>query len=100
VFHVSPFLRIEGEYRYRFILNDTKVAVWINHVNEAGETLYTSMIGERLPLTSLNLLKCFVRYPLVTFKVIGLIHWQALKLLSKGVRYHRKPPLTSQDISR
>jgi uncharacterized protein len=100
VFHVSPFMKIEGVYRYRFILTDAKVAVWINHVTDAGVMLYTSLIGRRIRLNSRNLAWCFVRYPLVTFKVIALIHWQAIKLISKGISYHRKPPLEAEEVTR
>lgn len=100
VFHVSPFMTIEGSYHYRFILSDKKVAVWINHETDDGMMLHTSMIGKRIPLTNKNLLICFVRFPLVTFKVIGLIHWQALKLFTKGIRYHRKPPQQTPTMTR
>lgn len=92
MFHVSPFMRIDGTYRYRFIFSDTKIAVWIIYEQNDGVVLHTSLIGTRHPLNARNLAYCFVRYPLVTFKVMALIHWQALKLALKGVRYHRKPP--------
>jgi DUF1365 family protein len=100
VFHVSPFMEIRGEYRYRFVLRDDRVGVWINHVTEEGDMLYTSLTGRRVPLTSRRLLGCFVRFPLITFKVIGLIHWQALKLVAKGMTYHRKPSPPQQEITR
>jgi uncharacterized protein len=92
LFHVSPFMRIDGKYRYRFIFSDAKIAVWITYEQNDGVVLHTSLIGTRHPLNARNLAYCLVRYPLVTFKVVGLIHWQALKLTLKGVRYHRKPP--------
>lgn len=100
VFHVSPFMEITGEYRYRFDLRDGRVGVWINHVTSDGDMLYTSLTGRRVPLTSTRLMGCFLRYPLVTFKVITLIHWQALKLISKGVRYRRKPAPPEEEITR
>jgi CO/xanthine dehydrogenase Mo-binding subunit len=42
-----------------------------------------------------NLLKLFFTHPLLTVKVIGGIHWQALKIWLKGGKYHRvpEPPL-------
>ena len=100
VFHVSPFLSVEGTYRYRFIFTDKRVAVWINHYTEKGEMIATSLIGKRIALTRANLLWCFVRYPLLTFKVIALIHWHALLLFTKHIRYHRKPPLDAKEITR
>ena len=100
VFHVSPFMRVDGHYRFRFAYEDTRIALWINHYDAAGLTLSTSMIGERQPLTSARLLYYFVRYPLITLKVIALIHYQAVKLFLKGVRHHSKPLPPAAEISR
>lgn len=101
IFHVSPFLKVEGSYRFRFHDGEAKTAVWINYLDAAGEVvLHTSLAGTRQPLSTISLLGCFVRYPLVTFKVIGMIHLHALRMVVKGFTYHRKPPLTAPEISR
>jgi len=100
VFHVSPFMDVKGHYLFRFVYRDDKIGVWIDHHNEDGAMLLTSVIGERRPLTSANLLKCFIRYPLVTFKVIGLIHFEAVRLLLKGMRYRPKPTPPVNEVSR
>jgi DUF1365 family protein len=96
VFHVSPFLEITGHYEFRFAYAADKIGVWIHYHDADGLMLSTSLVGKRRSLSSASLLYCFFRYPLVTFKVIALIHYQALKLVRKGIRYHRKPapPLT------
>lgn len=100
VFHVSPFIEIKGFYRYRFAYREDKVGVWIDHHDEDGLMLTTSLTGKRIPLTSCNLLRYFFRYPLVTLKVIGLIHYQAVKLIFKGVKYRRCPTPPSMEVSR
>ena len=101
VFHVSPFMEVQGTYRYRFILKETRVAVWIHYANETGsDQLYTSLTGKRMPLTTGNLLACFFRYPMVTFKATAMIHWQALKLFAKGIRYRRKPIPPTTEVTR
>ena len=100
VFHVSPFIEMTGYYQFRFAYDAARIGVWIDHHDEQGRLLTTSVVGKRSPLTSLRLLACFFRYPLVTFKVIGLIHYQALRLFTKGVRYHHKPLRTTTEISR
>ena len=100
VFHVSPFIEVTGHYQFRFAYDAARIGVWINHHDEQGQLLTTSVVGKRSPLTSRALLACFFRYPLVTFKVIGLIHYQALRLFTKGVRYHNKPQRPSTEISR
>lgn len=100
MFHVSPFIEVTGHYQFRFAYDAQRIGVWIDHHDEQGRLLTTSVVGKRSPLTSRSLLACFFRYPLVTFKVIGLIHYQALRLFTKGVRYHVKPLRPSTEISR
>jgi hypothetical protein len=36
------------------------------------------------------LLLYFLSFPLITLRIIGLIHWQALKLWFKKIPYHKK----------
>ena len=99
LFHVSPFIPVSGHYEFRFAYGEEKIGVWINLHDEKGLLLTTSLTGKRQPLTSINLLKHFLRYPLVTFKVIFLIHYQALRLLIKGVRYIPKPAPPTSEVS-
>lgn len=92
-FHVSPFLPVEGSYRFRIAPRDNKLGIWIDHYNANGElTLLTSLVGKMQPLTRATLWKAFFAVPLVTVKVIGLIHFEAIRLLAKKIRYINKPP--------
>lgn len=93
MFHVSPLLKREGRYKFRFNTGDDKLGVWIDFFNSEGEKqLVTSLTGKLEPMNAANLHKAFWRYPLVTLKAITLIHWQALKLLAKGIKYISRPP--------
>lgn len=90
-FHVSPFFKVEGSYKFRFIFAE-KIAVWIDYLGNDGEkNLLTSVICERRQLNDLAILKGFFAIPLMTFKVIILIHWQALKIIAKKIKYIPKP---------
>jgi DUF1365 family protein len=100
VFHVSPFLEVRGHYRFRFAYGEEKIGVWIDYYDEGQKTLTTAMVGKRLALSDATLLRCFFTYPLVTLKVIGMIHVHALRLVAKGIRYHRKPSPPIQEITR
>lgn len=91
VFHVSPFLNVSGTYDFRFRLTDDAVDIWINHNDNDTRMLTTSLTGRRGLLGAQNLLSAFFRYPLVTLKVIAMIHWHAIRLLIKGIRYNVKP---------
>ena len=99
VFHVSPFIEVSGHYAFRFAYSDSTIGVWINHHDDEGVLLTTSVAGRIIPLSSWALLGCFLRIPLVTVQVIALIHFQAIKLFLKGIRYHRKPLPPSVEIS-
>jgi uncharacterized protein len=92
-FFVSPFIKRNGSYRYRFSFTQKGLGVWINYLDEDSRImLTTSMVGRLQPMTRASLARAFWGQPLVTLKAIGLIHWQAVKLLAKGVRYLIKPP--------
>ncbi len=92
LFHVSPFLAREGKYHFRFDVFSRNFAAWIDYYDHEGKKqLVTSLIGAKIVLNKDNLSHVFWRYPLVTIKAITLIHWQALKLISKGIKYIKRP---------
>lgn len=92
VFHVSPFLPRNGHYRFRFDLHDEKLGVWIDYYDAVGnKQLITSLTGTFSPMNARSLKRAFWSHPLVTLKAITLIHWHALKLVWKKIRYIPKP---------
>ena len=92
VFHVSPFIAVEGRYAFRFAFKGNNCVIAIDLEDSEGLLLRTSVGGWLMPLTSAHLLGILARNPLYPFKVIGLIHYQAVKLFLKGIRHFRKPP--------
>ena len=100
VFYVSPFFEVEGHYRFRFAYGEEKLGVWINYFKGEQQIFASSVTGKRETLNTKRLLYYFVRYPLVTLKVVALIHMQALKLMAKGMKYIDHPPPPKEDITR
>lgn len=86
-FFVSPFL--ESDLRYEFeVTPPGERAIVAMIVKRGGEVALTaSFAGERRALSDANLLRAWAGNPLMTFKVIAGIHWEALKMWAKGVRY-------------
>lgn len=100
LFHVSPFLEREGRYRFRFDVARDKTGIWIDYYDADGnKQLLTALTGRRAPLTRQSLRKAFWGYPLVTLRTIFLIHWQALKLVAKGIKYIPKPLQKKENLS-
>lgn len=100
IFHVSPFLQRTGTYKFRFNLQADRLGIWIDYYDtEQNKQLITALTGVFIPLTRQNLNRAFWRHPLVTLKAIMLIHWQAIKLMMKSIRYIAKPPQLSSRIS-
>jgi len=99
-FHVSPFLPIEGAYRFRFRLEDQRVHVDVNYHDAGGLMLATSVGGRREPLTDGAVLRRFLANPAMTLGVVARIHWQAVRLWRKRARFHRKPAPPAQFVSR
>ncbi len=91
LFHVSPFLEREGHYQFRIDHSGDRFGVWIDYFDGEGQKkLMTALTGKLRTATPALLRSSLWRYPLVSLKAIILIHWQAMKLLTKGVKYVNK----------
>lgn len=99
IFYVSPFQPVEGDYTFRFDINDERVGVWIDYSQGNGGLLAT-LTGRRAPLTNARILKALVRRPLGSRRVLGLIHWQAFKLWWKGAAFQTRPEPPAEEVSR
>jgi DUF1365 family protein len=99
VFHVSPFLESKGEYTFRFSSGHDRFAATIDLADENGPLLRTSLAGALAPATSARLLRALLANPLLPFKTIALIHYQAAKLFLKRVRHVHKPAPPEDAIS-
>jgi len=102
VFHVSPFCNVEGGYRFRFMVTpDRKRSVArIDYDDALGPLLQTSVSGDLEPLTPSSVRKALWRYPAMTLGVVLRIHWQAVKLFVKRVRFFSKPMPPESFVSR
>ena len=91
VFHVSPFCDVQGGYRFRFMRTALRTVARVDHDDDAGPLLQTSVSGHLGPLTAQSVRQAFFGMPLMTVGVIARIHWQALRLWLKRVPFFSKP---------
>ena len=93
--YVSPFVPMDCVYKFHIEPPDDNVVIRIDETDPEGLLLRASFSGARQPLSDRSLLRVLLTYPLMTLKVTAAIHWEALKLLLKGVPYLvRKPAVT------
>jgi len=94
-FYVSPFCEVHGQYAFRFMRTHTqtgeRTVVRIDHSDEQGMLISTSVSGHLQLLTSHRLNKALWAHPMHSLGVIARIHWQALLLWLKHVPLVNKP---------
>lgn len=89
-FYVSPFSDVDVAFDFTLRAPGEKLAVRIDDFAAGARTLHSTLTGERRPLTDARLAWYAVKFPLLTLRVIALIHWQALRLWLKRVPFFAK----------
>lgn len=91
-FYVSPFIEMDCSYNFFLHPPADKVRVVIREEDKDGLLLAAAFSGDYSDLTDQALLKVAFRYPLMTLKIMAGIHFEALKLFMKGIRYIARTP--------
>ena len=89
-FHVSPFIDMDCNYFFRILKPGERLSVVIDQYDQIGKILYASQDGKKADLTSTELIKSYLKHPLMTFKIISAIHFEAFKLWIKGIKLVKK----------
>ena len=89
-FHVSPFIEMNCKYFFRLLKPGEKISVIIDQYQTNEKILYASQDGQRVDLNTKELIKSYLRHPLMTFKIISAIHFEAFKLWIKGIKFIKK----------
>jgi DUF1365 family protein len=89
-YYVSPFSSLDICFDFDFRLPGQSLQVHIEDWDADGKLLDSHLRGARVPLSDYQLLRFALKFPALTLKVITLIHWHALWLAARRVRWHRK----------
>lgn len=90
-FHVSPFLPMDHEYRFRFAAPNGALSASIENFAR-GERVFDARLDlVRREIDGPSLARTLARFPFMTAQVVGGIYWQALRLHRLGAPFHPHP---------
>lgn len=98
-FHVSPFMDMDMQYRFRLAQPGPRAGIAIAVHDATGPILSAVFAGTRTDLTDANLARAFLRHPFLAAQVLAGIHWEAVKLFAKGLRLRPIPPAPTNAIT-
>lgn len=92
-FHVSPFMPMEIEYDWEFNIPGKVIDVIMSNTlhDEKSPFFFAHLKLKAKELNQKNILINFIIYPLMSFKTIAGIYWQALILYLKQVPFYTHP---------
>lgn len=89
--HVSPFLPMEMRYRWRISDPGEKLSLAIENHAGGRRPFHAAISLSRRSISGWQLSRVLLRYPLITARIAGGIHWQAARLWWKGAPFHAHP---------
>ena len=89
-FHVSPFIEMNCTYFFRLLKPGNKISVIIDQYDNEDKILFASQDGRRSDLNTKHLIISYLKHPIMTFKIILAIHFEAFKLWAKGIKFIKK----------
>ena len=98
-FYVSPFMTMAMTYDFRVVPPAATTAVVVHGDDAQGRVITASFVGRRSEVSDAALLGMVLRHGLLSLKVLGAIHWEALRLWLKGMRIQPRPPAPAHSVT-
>jgi hypothetical protein len=89
-FYVSPFSDVDVDFDFTLRPPGERLAIQIDDYVAGKRTLTSILTGPRRDLTGTRLAWFTLKYPLLTLRIITLIHWHALRLWLKKLPWYPK----------
>jgi len=90
-FHVSPFMPMDLQYRWKYQIDDSKFFIKMSLLQNQESIFNVTMKLDGKPLSRREANFLPFRFPLICIKVITAIYWQALCLWFKRVPFYPHP---------
>ena len=90
---------MECYYKFRANKPSDKISIIIDQSDDEGKLLFASQDGVAKDFNNKNLIISYILHPLMTFKVIVAIHFEAFKLWLKGIKFIKKKLSIKNNIS-
>ncbi len=98
-FYVSPFMDMETFYNFKLLNPNDKLSVFIKQTDADGTILTATQTGDKKEFSYKQLAINFLKYPLMTIKIISSIHYEALLLWKKGAIYRKREVKLKNNLS-
>ena len=98
-FYVSPFIEMKTFYNFRLLKPGKNINIQIKQTDSHGLLLLAQQVGKKINLNSKSLFYQFLKHPLMSFKVIVAIHFEAFRLWSKGIKLVKKKIKIKNNLS-
>ena len=98
-FYVSPFMDMETFYNFKLLNPNDKLSVFIKQTDADGTILTATQTGDKKEFSFKQLAINFLKYPLMTIKIISSIHYEALLLWKKGAIYRKRKIKLKNNLS-
>ena len=86
----SCLLQYQTYNYFKILYPEDTLSVVVDQRDNLGKLLFASQDGKRIKLSARNLLFSYLKHPLMTFKIISAIHFEALRLWIKGIKIVKK----------